>query len=74
MQKTETHEIGVAYFQGNLMKFYKNIKTGQVGADVDALAKTLGFADAHDLLSQDKTLDLLNAAQKEVGVWPIQAI
>lgn len=74
VQQTETHEVGIAYFQGNLMKFYKNIKTGQVGADVDALAKTLGFSGAHEMLSQDKTLDLLNKVNKETGVWPIQAI
>ena len=74
IETTATHEIGIAYFQGNLMKFYRNTLTGQIGVDVDALAKTLGYEGAHDLLSQDKNLDLLNEAKKQTGVWPIQTL
>ena len=73
-ESTKTHEVYLAYFQGNLMKFYKNIATGEIGADVDAMALTLGFNSAHELLSQDKTLDLLSEVKRQTGVWPISEV
>lgn len=74
LQTTESHDVFIAYFDGNLMKFYKDLKTGEVGADLETMSKTLGFADAHDLLSKDESLDLLNECVKQTGVWPLKSI
>lgn len=74
LQTTKTHEVFIGYFDGNLMKFYKDLKTGEIGADLETMAQTLGFDDAHELLSKDESLDLLNDCYKKTGTWPIKTI
>jgi hypothetical protein len=64
----------IAYHDGILMKFRKNLSTNEVTADVDCLAVALGYANAHELLSHDDSLDTLNQCKKETGVWPVQTI
>lgn len=71
---TEKAEVHIGYFDGNLMKFHKDLVTGEISTDVDCLAKTLGFMDAHDLLSRDETMDILLQSEKETGVWPVRTI
>lgn len=74
LQTTETHQVFIGYFDGNLMKFYKDLKTGEIGADLETMSKTLGYDDAHDLLSKDESLDLLNDCYKKTGTWPLKTI
>jgi hypothetical protein len=64
----------IAYHDGILMKFRKNLLTNEVTADVDCLAVVLGYSDANELLSQDDSLDALNQCKEETGVWPVQTI
>jgi hypothetical protein len=74
LEETETHQILISYFNGNPMKFYKNLSTGAISMEADGMAKALGYENEHDLLGSDESLDVLNQSYKETGVWPLHKI
>lgn len=74
LEETETHQILISYFNGNPMKFYKNLSTGAISMEADGMAKALGYENEHDLLGTDESLDVLNQSYKETGVWPLHKI
>lgn len=67
-------EIYQGEFQGNSIRFVKDIKTGEINVSAEDIAKTLGFESAHDMLSRDESLDALNSAYKATGVWPLKEL
>ena len=74
LEETETHQILISYFEGNSMKFYKNLSTGAISMEADGVAKALGYENENDLLGTDESLDVLNQSYKETGVWPLHKI
>lgn len=71
---TDTHEIYLGSFDGQPVRFFKDLITGDVRVNAEDMARTLGYESAHDMLSRDESLDALNAAYKETGVWPLTEI
>jgi hypothetical protein len=74
LEETETHQILISYFEGNPMKFYKNLSTGAISMEADGVAKALGYENEHDLIGTDESLDVLHRSYKEKGVWPLHKI
>jgi hypothetical protein len=74
LEETDTHQILISYFNGNLMKFFKNKSTGAVSIEADGAAKALGYENEHDLLGTNESLDALNQSYKETGIWPLHKI
>jgi prophage antirepressor-like protein len=71
---TDTHEIYIGSFEGQQVRFFKDLITGDVRINAEDMARTLGYESAHDMLGRDESLDALNAAYKETGVWPLTEI
>lgn len=53
------------YFEGQPVRFYMDKATREVHVNADDMAKCLGYADQHELLSQDAALDVLNEHHKQ---------
>ncbi len=53
------------YFEGQPVHFYMNKATREFYINADDMAKIMGYADQHELLSQDAALDILSEHHKQ---------
>ncbi len=55
----------LSYYEGKPVHFYMDKATREIYINSDDMAKVMGYADQHELLSQDAALDMLSEYHKQ---------
>ena len=69
---TKTHEHYIDSFEGQQVRFLKNRQTGEMEVMAEDLALMLGFESFHEMMSNDKVLDLMNQEKEITGEYPFR--
>jgi len=75
LYRTAKHEYFRDFVDGVEVIFLKNLATSEFTISAESVAQILGFKNLHEMMSNDRILDIMNEYKAETGKeFPIRSV